>query len=194
MVNNGLFTHTHTHTHFQSAFYSLGYYTRLADHYDNHHHTRSTNKNTTTNHLPTLYLITPTHTRPTQKVDLTSMCHTLMHVEKLHWIVIEDSNQRTELVANLLKRCDVQSTHLVTRRSKILDVAFAKYWRGVEQRNLGLNWLRSQCGAGSQSLLTTPILQPDSCSGVVYFADDDNKYDLRLFKVVRVRLYKTLNS
>ena len=42
--------------------------------------------------------------------------------------------------------------------------------RGVEQRNTGLKWLREQ--------------QTDS-SGVVYFADDDNKFDLRVFAEVR---------
>ena len=40
----------------------------------------------------------------------------------------------------------------------------------MEQRNTGLKWLREQ--------------QTDS-SGVVYFADDDNKFDLRVFAEVR---------
>ena len=40
----------------------------------------------------------------------------------------------------------------------------------MEQRNTGLKWLREQ--------------QTD-CSGVVYFADDDNKFDLRVFAEVR---------
>ena len=40
----------------------------------------------------------------------------------------------------------------------------------MEQRNTGLKWLREQ--------------QTNS-SGVVYFADDDNKFDLRVFAEVR---------
>ena len=107
-----------------------------------------------------------------------------MHVPKLHWIVIEDSDQRTDLVAELLRRCGVPSTHLAVKKSWMVSVGFAHYWRGMEQRNLGLSWIRAQCGAGMRSLLTEGVLQLEQCSGVVYFADDDNKYDLRLFEEV----------
>ena len=110
-----------------------------------------------------------------------------MHVPKVHWILIEDSDQRTDLVTNVLRRCDVASTHLVIKRSLVFDVAFAKFWRGFEQRNLGLSWIRAQCGVGTQSLLTERVLKSEECNGVVYFADDDNKYDLRLFEQVSHR-------
>ena len=106
---------------------------------------------------------------------------------KVHWILIEDSDQRTDLVTNVLRRCDVASTHLVIKRSLVFDVAFAKFWRGFEQRNLGLSWIRAQCGVGTQSLLTERVLKSEECNGVVYFADDDNKYDLRLFEQVSHR-------
>ena len=43
--------------------------------------------------------------------------------------------------------------------------------RGVEQRNAGLRWLKEH-------------VEPQNSSGVVYFADDDNKYDLRVFSEV----------
>ena len=69
----------------------------------------------------------------------------------------------------------------------MFDVAFAKFWRGFEQRNLGLSWIRAQCGVGTQSLLTERVLKSEECNGVVYFADDDNKYDLRLFEQVSHR-------
>lgn len=39
--------------------------------------------------------------------------------------------------------------------------------RGVANRNAALDWVRSSCK-----------------SGVVYFADDDNTYDIRLFEEV----------
>ena len=67
----------------------------------------------------------------------------------------------------------------------MFDVVFSKFWRGFEQRNLGLSWIRAQCGVGTQSLLTEHVLKSEECNGVVYFADDDNKYDLRLFEQVR---------
>jgi len=181
--------HTHTRTHTHIAFYSLGYYNRLGT-YGNPVYTRCTHTTNLTHEsgsdLPTIFIITPTYKRLTQKVDLTSLCHTLMHVPNLHWIVVEDSEQRTDLVAHLLRRCDIPSTHLAIKRSRMLDIGFAHNWRGMEQRNLALSWIRAQCGVGARSMLTESVLKLEQCSGVVYFADDDNKYDLRLFEEVSV--------
>ena len=47
-----------------------------------------------------------------------------------------------------------------------------KKHRGVDQRNLGLQWLRSNL--------------ENEKKGVVYFADDDNTYHLDLFKEVYI--------
>ena len=49
--------------------------------------------------------------------------------------------------------------------------------RGVLQRNSGLAWLRSHLDTSQQA------------HGVLYFADDDNTYDLRIFDEVRVSRY-----
>ena len=69
----------------------------------------------------------------------------------------------------------MQSVHLnIKTITKVWSIA-----RGVPQRNMGLNWIRSSC----HTLLEE---QGVSCNGVVYFMDDDNKYDLRLFEEVRV--------
>ena len=46
-----------------------------------------------------------------------------------------------------------------------------KKLRGVNQRNAGLWWLRRHYSL-------------ENASGVVYFMDDDNKYDLRVFHEV----------
>ena len=70
--------------------------------------------------LTTIYMITPTYARWTQKADLTRLCQTLMHVPKLHWIVVEDSEQKTRLVTRFLSRCRVESTHLNTRTAQHL--------------------------------------------------------------------------
>ena len=110
-----------------------------------------------------------------------------MHVVKVHWIVVEDSYKRTDLVTKLLQRCDVASTHLTITRFVLLDIVFETSWRGLEQRNLALSWLRAQCGIGPNALFgkRDTLLANDSCNnGVVYFGDDDNKYDLRLFEQV----------
>ena len=53
--------------------------------------------------FPTLFAITPTHRRLTQKVDLTSLCQTLMSVPQLVWIVVEDSDMKNVMVTQLLK-------------------------------------------------------------------------------------------
>jgi len=135
----------------------------------------------------TIFFITPTYTRPTQKVDLTSLCHTLMHVPRLHWIVVEDSDHSTELVSRLLQRCPVASTQLRIRRPRWLNFGFSNTWRGLEQRNLALSWLRDQCSPSTSSTRSGKYLTAEECgSGVVYFGDDDNKYDLRLFEEVNL--------
>jgi hypothetical protein len=55
----------------------------------------------------TVFAVTPTYTRHTQKVDLTSLCYTIQQVPKLLWIVVEDSLQKTSLVSGVLERCKV---------------------------------------------------------------------------------------
>lgn len=49
--------------------------------------------------------------------------------------------------------------------------------RGVANRNAALDWVRSNCK-----------------SGVVYFADDDNTYDIRLFEEVIILRSKCIHS
>ena len=135
----------------------------------------------------TIYVITPTYKRVTQKVDLTSMCHTLMNVPDLVWIVIEDAPEPTDLITRLLQRCKVKTVHLVVPTSEKYIPAVEKGrppWsipRGVEQRNEGLNWLRKHFSLSN-------------CSGVLYFGDDDNKYDLRLFNEVSIMGHVNSNN
>ena len=125
--------------------------------------------------MKTIFIITPTYHRTTQKIDLNSMCQTLMLVPKVVWIIIEDSKKPTDIVTKLIKRCKVKTVHLVVPTSPLYKVKKGdspkSKARGVEQRNAGLNWLRKN-------------YSPDNCNGVFYFGDDDNKYDLRLFKDV----------
>ncbi|CAI8034523.1 Galactosylgalactosylxylosylprotein 3-beta-glucuronosyltransferase 2 [Geodia barretti] len=134
------------------------------------------NKTSDDAHMKTIFIITPTYHRSTQKIDLNSMCHTLMSVPKVVWIIIEDSSKPTGLVTRLIQRCKVKIVHLVVPTSSIYKQKKGKPWqnlpRGVEQRNAGLNWLRD-----NYSL--------DHCNGAFYFGDDDNKYDLRLFEDIR---------
>lgn len=103
-----------------------------------------------------------------------------MHVQNLVWIIVEDSSEKTDLVADLLDRCKVTSVHLNVRTPPSYrprpgaDRYKEMYSRGVKQRNLGLGWIRKHCS----------IVK--NCTGAVYFMDDDNKYDLRLFEEVTI--------
>ena len=53
--------------------------------------------------------------------------------------------------------------------------------RGVEQRNMALEWLRERAGDGALV---------GGARGVVYFGDDDNTYDIAIFEEV----YKYFHS
>lgn len=103
-----------------------------------------------------------------------------MHVQDLIWLVVEDSDHKTELVTNLLTKCkSVAIVHMNVKipppplspsKDKVKNRVTAA--RGVAQRNAGLSWIRKHCSELD-------------CRGVVYFMDDDNKYDLQLFDEVK---------
>ncbi len=100
----------------------------------------------------------------------------------LHWIIVEDSEKPSGKIADLLKNVCVSYTHLhAPKPSKNIG-------RGAVQRNLGLNWIRQQF-LGNVSAKTSWTQEPN---GVVYFADDDNTYDLRLFG--KMRQIKKVNT
>ncbi|KAJ8338039.1 hypothetical protein SKAU_G00370050 [Synaphobranchus kaupii] len=127
--------------------------------------------------LSTIYVITPTYSRLVQKAELTRISQTFLHVPQLHWILVEDSPDKTALVSEFLAHSGLTYTHLhvPTPRDRKLqegDPSWLKP-RGAEQRNEGLRWLRDSTRArqGEQ--------------GVVYFADDDNTYSTQLFEEMR---------
>lgn len=125
--------------------------------------------------LPTIFVVTPTYARPVQKAELVRLSQTLLHVPSLHWLVVEDSAAPTPLVGGLLASSGLSYTHLYAptppeKRRKPGDPPWLRA-RGVEQRNRALRWLRETRRPGE--------------SGVVYFADDDNTYSLRLFQEMR---------
>ena len=51
------------------------------------------------------------------------MSNTLMHILNLHWIIIEDSEQKTDLVKNFLKSTQMEYTHLNIRTQRNLQMA-----------------------------------------------------------------------
>lgn len=121
---------------------------------------------------PTIYAITPTFARPVQKAELTRLAQTFMHVPTFHWILVEDSMNKTNLVSNLLKDSGLAYTHLTAATPPNYKLGRNdpnwKKPRGVEQRNAALKWLRDN-------------LTPND-TGIVFFADDDNTYSIKLFE------------
>ncbi|EUB56145.1 putative glucuronosyltransferase sqv-8 [Echinococcus granulosus] len=187
----------------------------------------------------TVYVITPTYQRWTQKADLVRLCSTLNNVKFVHWIVVEDATEKSEtlrnffnhslfnhfsnfciqapttvsfltafhcfvfnakklinvqicnlsvplvgilaikrysglsrfflpsrrLVTEVLSECGVPYTHL----NAMSPFRRRKRVRGSAQRNKGIEWIRNH-----------PL--PNTEKGIVFFADDDNTYDPRIFK------------
>ncbi len=96
---------------------------------------------------------------------------------------MEDAEQKSTVVTSLLSRqhsCKIpHSTHLNIRtpkphRRRPKDPVWLKS-RGVQQRNIALMWLRE--AAANNQLQQTGY-------DVIYFGDDDNVYDLRVFEEV----------
>jgi len=125
--------------------------------------------------LPLIYVVTPTYSRPAQKAELTRLCQTLLLVTNVHWVVVEDAKVETSLVTNLLKRCGVPYTQLhVPTPPEWKHQKGEAHWRkprGVLQRNEALSWIRENADR--------------KVDGVLYFADDDNTYDVEIFEEMR---------
>ena len=81
--------------------------------------------------------------------------------------------QHTPMIGALLKRCGLPYVHLTVSSPDYTYVRATSEIVGIQHRNVGLKWIREHCGYGKCN------------SGVVYFGDDDDRYDLRLFDKVR---------
>lgn len=118
-------------------------------------------------YLPTIYIITPTFPRQEQIPELTRFAQTLMNVPSIHWIIADDSNVTNKRVLDYLDYSGIPHTYLLTPMpEKYKHNTFKP--KGVANRNGGLQWVREH-----------------ATKGVVYFADDDNTYDLRVFQEMR---------
>lgn len=69
----------------------------------------------TGNGHPVIYAVTPTYWRYVQKAELTRISQTLALVPNVHWIVVEDSESKTDLVRNLLNDSNLLFTHLAAK-------------------------------------------------------------------------------
>ncbi|KMY89295.1 galactosylgalactosylxylosylprotein 3-beta-glucuronosyltransferase S isoform X2 [Drosophila simulans] len=118
--------------------------------------------------LPVIYFVTPTYPRREQIPELTRLAHTLLHVPRLHWLVADDQEKCNDFMDTLLYRFGMPFTHMVSPMpSKFRNEKPAP--RGVANRRAALQWIR----------------QHNFTNGILYFGDDDNTYDLRLFSEIR---------
>ncbi|XP_026500730.2 galactosylgalactosylxylosylprotein 3-beta-glucuronosyltransferase S-like [Vanessa tameamea] len=116
--------------------------------------------------LKMIYYVTPTYPRPEQVPELTRLAHTLMHVPRIHWIVADDQPLCSDQVSSVLRRTGLPYTHISSPKPFIYKST--NFPRGVANRRVALNWL-----------------QENVAEGVLYFGDDDNTVDLRLFDELR---------
>lgn len=142
-----------------------------------------------TNHSkPIIHLITPTYSRSAQLADLTRLGQTLLLVDRLHWILVEDSWNKSNAVMEFVDHMrimvkkygkDMELTHLnertPTEHQRRANEKQHRRPRGVAQRNWALRYLHVT------QYQQTAFSEDD----VIYFADDDNTYDVRLFEEMR---------
>ncbi|XP_059488582.1 galactosylgalactosylxylosylprotein 3-beta-glucuronosyltransferase P [Neocloeon triangulifer] len=117
---------------------------------------------------PKLYIITPTYRRPEQQPEMTRLSQTLLHVKNIKWLVIEDAAAPTPEITRLLKRTGIDFEHLVAPMPAKYKNKKGSKPRGVSNRNKGIEWIKA-----------------NAVDGVMYFADDDNTYDVRIFEQMR---------
>ncbi|XP_067642520.1 galactosylgalactosylxylosylprotein 3-beta-glucuronosyltransferase P isoform X2 [Eurosta solidaginis] len=117
---------------------------------------------------PPLYIITPTYKRAEQLAELTRLGYTLKHVPNLLWIVVDDANHTSPLVIETLNRIGVPYEYFLAPMPEIYKHTKKAKPRGVSNRNRGLDYIRA-----------------NATDGVLYFADDDNTYDISIFDQMR---------
>ncbi|XP_065340698.1 galactosylgalactosylxylosylprotein 3-beta-glucuronosyltransferase S [Cloeon dipterum] len=117
--------------------------------------------------LPTIFFITPTYPRREQFAELTRLGQTLMHVPSLHWIVADDNPACNPFLTEIFQKFGLPFTHI----SSPMPSNYRKRYfvpRGVSNRRAALKWIKA-----------------NAASGVFYFGDDDNTFDLTLFSEIR---------
>jgi hypothetical protein len=67
-------------------------------------------------------------------------------VPELFWIIVEDANQSSPFIDEIMKRTGINGVHLIATTPANKKLNFSepnwKFPRGVEQRNAALHWIR----------------------------------------------------
>jgi len=114
-----------------------------------------------------VYVITPTYDRLLQKLDLIRMSQPLMLSSLVYWIVVEDLSNKGSTMSHRVRKILFES-NIPFAHSSSVKTEDSSHFRGVEGRNEGIR-----------------IVKKLGLPGVVYFGDDDNAYDYRLFEEIR---------
>ena len=93
------------------------------------------------------------------------MKNTIAHLKDVLWILIEDGKAIDPYTEEWLREDPVVPFVYISAET---HVQFNRTHRGLDQRNAALDYITNK-----------------KLHGVVYFADDDNAYDLQLFKHLR---------
>jgi len=109
-----------------------------------------------------IFFVTPTYRRLSQMVDLLRVKQMLQLAALVedgvpYWIIIEDASSCSQRIRTMLLESGLPFAHVHLKNKH-------KFHRGVMQRNYALD-----------------IIDALDIDGVVYFGDDDNAYDTRLF-------------
>uniref|UniRef100_A0A182IPX0 Galactosylgalactosylxylosylprotein 3-beta-glucuronosyltransferase n=1 Tax=Anopheles atroparvus TaxID=41427 RepID=A0A182IPX0_ANOAO len=117
---------------------------------------------------PMIYFVTPTYPRREQIAEIIRLGQTLMHVPRLHWIVADDTASCSATLNSHINKFGIPYTHLASPMPEVYRLR-KNAPRGVANRRAALSWIRTN----------------NRRSGVLYFGDDDNTFDLKLFSEIR---------
>lgn len=129
----------------------------------------SSSSSTSSDFIPDIYVITPTYIRKTEKADLTSVLQAAaLSGLNIQMIIVEDTTRDTPNSMLLNIQCDYPKMNPNVNITVLTQKTVNKKngHRGVFQRNAGLEWV---------------VKHQKNTSAIVYFGDDDNTYDQRVY-------------
>ena len=119
-----------------------------------------------------MYVIMPTYKRAIQRSLLVMQIQVLSKASGIHLILSEESPRKTVWIRYLLLRSNMHYSHIACHPLTYVCTTCSKADarpKGLSGRNCALDWLKNN------KIMT----------GIIYFADDDNFYDIKLFNEVR---------
>lgn len=106
-----------------------------------------------------IIVVTPTYNRPNRKKYLQRVMRTLRRVPNILWLLVEDDSKKDPDIELLLNKSMIE--HLYLNIGPTRDLAST-------QRSFVFEYIKKH-----------------KLQGIIYVADDDNYYSLRLFKEIR---------